>query len=186
MNSSLGYADFVRMADRWTKLHRWPAGLFKNIAGLIAFAALGGFGLKYAHEVLPFYWAVYLLQTMLFVILLGKGSLDVGFNKIVSFFSNLPDLLYKGIERIAHNAIQLMVNILICILVVTIVTIGIQFLSGWHLILKLIGAIPFVNDNLSAASFRAFLNHSWLYPLIISYVAVAVDWAFFHESKDDA
>jgi hypothetical protein len=183
MISTLGYGELVGKADRWTKRHRFPAGIVKNLAGILLIAILGAFGEDWASKTHGMQWMVHAMNVLLFLIYLGRGSADRGFSKIVSLFSSAPEKLENFSRKLIANLLPFLVNLAICVFVVILVKFVIILMFGFPVVGDLIRLIPFIDGNVPNAVFRAFFNQVWVLPLILSYSAVILDWAFFQEKS---
>jgi hypothetical protein len=185
MTILLGYADFVSKSDKWTKKHHGLAWLIINLAGVLLFAMMGGLGTRWEDKTANMLWVVHLLDVFMFLIFFGRGNPVRGFNKIVALFSSIPQRLDAFSKKISDNLFPFIVNIAICILLISLLKIAIVLMFGIPLVGGLLRIIPFVADDTSNSVFKAFFYQVWVLPYILAYSAIAIDWAFFVGQNED-
>lgn len=185
MTPMLGYGQLVKRSDRWTKGNAWPAGLFKNLAAFLLFAGLGGFGTQWQMKTEDFIRVIPVLNVLLFMAYLGKGSLDSGFKRVINFFSNLTQHVGDFLTRLTENIIPFLVNLAIIAFVVTLVKIGVHFLFGLPFVTGFLRGLPFIDNDTPVSVFKAFLNQLWVIPLILKYSAIILDWSFFSNAENE-
>ncbi len=183
MISHLGYGELVGKADKWTRRHRFPSALVKNAAGILLLAILGGFGTGWAEKTNGLLWLVYALNILLFLIYFGRGSADQGFAKVVEIITTVPERLELFMHKLTDNVFPFAVNLAICVFVIIMVNLGLSMIFSFPVIGDFIRLVPFIDNSTPDTVFKAFFYQVWVLPLILSYSAVVIDWAFFKDKS---
>ncbi|MGR3812022.1 hypothetical protein [Jiulongibacter sp. NS-SX5] len=179
----LGYAELVGKADKWTKGNRQPAGLIKNAAALLLFALLGGFGSNWVSRTDEFKWAIDIFNVLLFVAFLGKGSIDLGFEWIVDFFSKLTKHVGDAINRISQNFLPYLINLGIIAFIIGLIKFAITLIFISPVFADILRHLPFIDSETPTSVFKAFFTQLWLIPSILKYSGIVLDWTFFNKHE---
>lgn len=180
----LGFVELVRRAERWKFKHRWPANSLKFLAAILILSGLDGIGRPWpnADEILEI--AVPALNVLMFLAFLGKGSLDVGFQKVLQFFSHITGCVGDFIYRLTSNFLPFLVNLTVIAFIITIVKIATNLFLNFPVIPDFLRSISFVNIETALSTFRAFFHQLWVVPVVLKYSAITLNWMFFEESNE--
>lgn len=184
MTPHLGFVELVGRAERWKFSHRWPASLLKNFTALLLFAGLNGFGNAWDNASEHLKVLIPILNILIFMAYFGKGSLDQGFHRIVHFFSDISRHVGDFIKKLTDNFIPFLVNLIIIGLIITLVKFGTNLFLSIPVIPAFLKEIPFVNEETSLGTLRAFFHQLWVIPVVLKYAAILLNWMFFEDINE--
>ncbi len=180
---SLGYAELVSELDLAPKRYRLASFVLNFAAGVSSYAIYKGLGeinsgLSSSLEIL-----IPICHGLYFMLLIGEGSLDRGFHRIVSLVTNLMVKLEEGLKRVVASILPFAVNIAIICFIFPFIYVGLQILSHFPLTQIFLRKINVLHEIGDANSIFAFFKDFVIVPFVLSATAVTCNWLFFKDNS---
>ncbi|MFT5884572.1 MAG: hypothetical protein ACI9IP_001027 [Arcticibacterium sp.] len=179
---TLGYADLVSELDHAPKRYRLASFLLNFTAGVSSYVIYQGLGeinsgLSSSLEIL-----IPICHGLYFLMLIGKGSLDRGFHRMISLVTHLLEKFEEGLKRVVAALLPFIVNIAIICFIFPFIYIGLQILSNFPLTHIFLEKINVLHELGGATAIFAFFNEFVIVPYFLSAIAVTCNWLFFKEN----
>ncbi len=188
LNEALGYAELITGMEAVRKKNSFVKFLLVFPGAILIYGVYGGLGPMMQQLLNAFQFLPILFFVLLFFHFLGNGHLVKGFNKIGLMFSSVAWEGGQAAARIQnklyHNWLPLLVNLIIVVFMFSLLIILFQFLAVLPPVRLFLERFQLFYPGASTAAIFHFFMYNSFIPIGISFLAVLFNWLIFDNLKE--